>query len=146
MSNLKKLREQTGISFVLCKKALDQSLGDIEQAKKLLQQWGVEQTESKLFRKTGSGSMFSYIHHNKKIGVLLELLCETDFVAMNAEFQKLGAELSMQIASTNPKDVEELLKHAFIRDMQKTIEILIKEYIFKIGENIKIGRFARYEM
>src|SRR3990167_2936482 len=143
---LKKLREETSVSFSLCKKALDQSDNDIEKAKKLLSTWGIEQTKSKLLRKTQQGALFSYIHHNKKIGVLLELLCETDFVAINSEFQQLGNTLAMQIASTNPRDVSSLLETPYIKEASKIIEVLIKECIFKIGENIKIGKFVRFEI
>lgn len=143
---LKKLREETSVSFSLCKKALDQSGNDIEKAKKLLSAWGIEQTESKLLRKTQQGALFSYIHHNKKIGVLLELLCETDFVASNSEFQLLGNALSMQIASVNSPDVSSLLASPYIKEASKTIEALIKEYIFKLGENIKVGKFVRFEI
>lgn len=143
---LKKLREETSVSFSLCKKALDQSGNDIEKAKKLLSAWGIEQTESKLLRKTQQGALFSYIHHNKKIGVLLELLCETDFVASNSEFQLLGNALSMQIASVNFPDVSSLLASPYIKEASKTIEALIKEYIFKLGENIKVGKFVRFEI
>lgn len=146
IDKLKKLRELTSVSFSLCKKALDGSGDDIEKAQKLLASWGIAQSESKLSRKTAAGSLFSYIHHNKKVGVLLEILCETDFVAVNAEFQKLGHELAMQIASLDPKEIETLLKSAFIKDPRKTVAELIKEYIFKIGENIKVGRFVRYEI
>lgn len=143
---LKKLREETSVSFSLCKKALDESGNDIEKAKKLLSKWGIEQSESKLLRKTQQGSLFSYIHHNKKIGVLLELLCETDFVASNGEFQRLGSELVMQIASINPPDLSSLLKAPYIKEQSKTVETLVKEYIFKLGENIKIGKFIRFEI
>lgn len=143
---LKKLREETSVSFALCKKALDQSGNDIEKAKKLLSTWGIEQTESKLLRKTQQGALFSYIHHNKKIGVLLELLCETDFVASNSEFQLLGNALSMQITSVNSLDVSSLLASSYIKEASKTIEALIKEYIFKLGENIKVGKFVRFEI
>lgn len=143
---LKKLREETSVSFSLCKKALDQSGNDIEKAKKLLSAWGIEQTESKLLRKTQQGALFAYIHHNKKIGVLLELLCETDFVASNSEFQLLGNALSMQIASVNSSDVSSLLDSPYIKEASKTIEALIKEYIFKLGENIKVGKFVRFEI
>lgn len=143
---LKKLREETSVSFSLCKKALDESGNDIEKAKKLLSNWGIEQSASKLLRKTQQGSLFSYIHHNKKIGVLLELLCETDFVASNGEFQRLGSELAMQTASINPPDLSSLLKAPYIKEQSKTVETLVKEYIFKLGENIKIGKFIRFEI
>lgn len=143
---LKKLREETSVSFSLCKKALDESGNDIVKAKKLLSKWGIEQIASKLLRQTQQGALFSYIHHNKKIGVLLELLCETDFVVSNGEFQRLGGELAMQIASINPHDLSSLLKAPYIKEQSKTVETLIKEYIFKIGENIKIGKFIRFEI
>lgn len=146
IENLKKLRELTGVSFSLCKKALDESVNNIPKAQKLLEKWGIKKAESKLLRPTKQGAVFSYIHHNKRVGVLLELLCETDFAAQNSEFQKLGAEISMQVASMNPKDQKELLKQAYIKDPKKTIEILIKEHILKIGENIVIGRFIRFEI
>lgn len=146
IENLKKLRDLTGVSFSLCKKALDESADDIAKAQKLLEKWGIEKAESKLLRPTKQGSVFSYIHHNRRVGVLLELLCETDFVAQNTEFKKLGAELSMQTASMDPKDQQELLKQAYIKDPKKTIENMIKEYILKIGENITIGRFSRFEI
>lgn len=146
INQLKTLRQETSVSFTLCKKALDQSGGDIEKAKKLLGQWGIEQAESKLLRKTKQGAVFSYIHHNKKIGVLLTLLCETDFVAVNSDFQKLGSELAMQAASVNPKNTEEFLKTVYIRDSSKTVEAMIKEHILKIGENITIGQFTRFEI
>lgn len=146
IDNLKKLRELTGVSFSLCKRALDQSGDDIDKAKKLLAGWGAEQIQGKLTRKTTAGAVFSYIHHNKKVGVLLELLCETDFVASNQEFQRLGADLTMQIASMNPKDENELLQKEYIKDPKITVQTMLKEHIFRIGENIKIGRFIRYEI
>lgn len=145
LNNLKKLRELTGVSFTLCKKALEQSNNDLNQAKKLLTKWGAEISLTKRQRATNQGSLFCYLHHNKKIGALLELLCETDFVAKNSYFQKLGQELVMQVASMKPKNVKELLSQAYIKDLSKTVDNLIKEYILKIGENIKIGRFVRYE-
>jgi elongation factor Ts len=146
IKKLKQLREETGISFNMCKKALDESHDDIEKAKKLLSQWGIEKAESKSNRETKQGSLFSYIHHNKKVGVMLELLCETDFVASNDEFQQLGSTIAMQIASMKPENKEELLKQPFVKDPKTTVDNIIKEKIHKIGENIIIGRFERWEM
>lgn len=146
MENLKKLREMTGVSFSLCKKALDESNGDMEKAKKLLSKWGVEKAEGKSDRVTKNGSVFSYIHHNKKVGVLLEILCETDFVAKNSDFQELGNNIAMHIASMKPENLDELLKQEYIIDSSKTIETLLKEAILKIGENLKLGNFVRYEL
>lgn len=146
IKKLKQLRDETGISFSLCKKALDESDDNIEKAKELLQKWGIEKAESKSSRETKQGALFSYIHHNKKVGVMLELLCETDFVAANDEFQQLGNALAMQVASMKPEDKDELLKQPYVKDPKTTVENLIKEKILKIGENITIGRFQRWEM
>jgi elongation factor Ts len=146
INNLKKLRESTGVSFSLCKKALDESGDDLEKAQKLLNEWGVEKAASKSSRETKQGSVFSYIHHNKKIGVLLEILCETDFVAANSDFQTLGTMLAQQIASMNPQTKEELMEQPLIREPSKTVDAVVKEAILKIGENISIGRFVRYEI
>lgn len=146
VKKLKKLREDTGVSFSLCKKALDECGDDLVKAKKLLLTWGAEKVESKASRSTSQGGLFSYVHHNKKIASLIELLCETDFVAGNGEFITLGNELAMQIASTSPKDEHELLKQEYIRDPSKTIADLIKEAVLKFGENIKVGRIIRIEL
>jgi elongation factor Ts len=146
MENLKKLRELTGVSFSLCKKALDEAGNDIEKAKALLSKWGVEKAEGKMNRETKQGSIFSYIHHNKKIGVLLEIQCETDFVANNSDFQELGNNIAMHIASMKPENTEELFKQEYVMDSSKTIETLLKEAILRIGENLKIGKFVRYEL
>lgn len=143
---LKKLREETGVSFSLCKKALEESKNNLEHAKKLLTKWGAEKILDKKERATTQGGLFSYVHHNKKIAVLLELLCETDFVSGNVEFQKLGTELAMQVASTHGEHVDELLKEEYIRDPSKKIEDLIKDAVLKFGENIKITRFIKWNL
>lgn len=145
-TKLKQLREETGVSFSLCKKALDEAGNDIEKAKKLLNEWGIEKAASKGDRETKEGAVFSYVHHNKKIGVLVELLCETDFVAKNSDFEALGKHVAGQIAFLNPKDADELLKSESVREPGKTIDGLIKENILKIGENIILGRFTRFEI
>ena len=146
ISKLKQLREETGVSFSLCKKALDESKNDIEKAKKLLTSWGAEKIKAKQDRTTGQGIIASYVHHNKKIASLVELLCETDFVSGNEEFQKLGQELAMQTASLKPKTVEELLGQDYIRDPKKKIEDLLKDAVLKFGENIKVGRIMHWEL
>lgn len=143
---LKKLREETGVSFSLCKKALEESKNNIEEAKKLLTKWGAEKILDKKDRSTSQGGLFSYVHHNKKIAVLLELLCETDFVSGNVEFQRLGAELAMQVASIPAENVDELLKQEYIRDPSKKIEDLIKDAVLKFGENIKISKFIKWNL
>ena len=146
INKLKQLREQTGVSFSLCKKALEESKNDIEKAKKLLTKWGAEKILNKQERSTSQGALFSYVHHNKKIAVLVELFCETDFVANNVDFQKLGQELAMQVASIPAKNVNKLLKQEYIRDPSKKVEDLIKDAVLKFGENIKISRFIKWSL
>jgi len=146
LNKLKELRNETGISIALCKKALEESKGDITKAKKILNTWGVEKVKDKTERATSQGSLFSYIHHNHKIAGFVELLCETDFVANNTDFQKLGKEISMQVASVPPKDSQDLLKQDYIREPSKKIADLINEAVLKFGENIKIGKILRWQL
>lgn len=143
---LKILREETGVSFSLCKKALEETGNDVSKAKKKLQEWGQKKAVEKGERTTSQGAIFSYVHHNRKVASMLELLCETDFVSSNEDFKKLGAELAMQVASTNPKDNKVLLSQEYIRDPSKKVEDLMKEAILKFGENIKISRFQRWQL
>ncbi|MCS7093359.1 MAG: elongation factor Ts [Patescibacteria group bacterium] len=142
IAKLKKLREETGISFSLCKKALEEANNDLEKAKKLLTQWGADKIREKETRGTINGGIFAYVHHNRKVGALIELLCETDFVAKNEEFQKLGREIAMQVASLKPESVDNLLAQEYIRDSSKKIADLIKEAVLKFGENIKVNRIV----
>ena len=146
IEKLKNLRKKTGISIALCKKALEESKNDLSKAEKLLNQWGVERIGDKLNRTTSAGAIFSYVHHNKKIASMIELMCETDFVANNDEFQKLGRELAMQTASLPAITNLDLLKQEYIRDPRKKVSDLIKEAVLKFGENIKIGRFIRWSL
>lgn len=146
INKLKALREETGVSFSLCKKALEESKNNVEVAKKLLSKWGAEKVKDKQNRTTLQGSIFSYVHHNKKIASLVELLCETDFVSGNKDFQTLGSEIAMQVATFPAENVDELLKQEYIRDPSKKIEDLIKESVLKFGENIKISRFLRWNL
>ncbi|OGK14946.1 translation elongation factor Ts [Candidatus Roizmanbacteria bacterium RIFCSPHIGHO2_01_FULL_39_12b] len=143
---LKKLREETGLSYSECFKALTQAKGDLTQAKGLLKEWGVNFAEKKSEREAHEGRVFTYVHHNRKIGSMVEVMCETDFVAKNEEFMTLGADIAMQIASTAPQSRDELMKSEFIKDTSTTIENHIKQFIFKLGENITIGRFERFAL
>ncbi len=146
LTKIKTLREQTGASIALCNKALKESKGDLNKAKELLSKWGAEIAVKKQDKSTNEGIVASYIHHNQRWGAMVVLQCETDFVARNEEFKKLGREIAMQIASQQPKTTEELLKQAYIRDAEKTIQKLVEEHIAKLGENIKIGEFVRLEI
>ena len=146
INKLKQLRNETGISIALCKKALVESHNDLEKAKKLLNNWGIEKVKDKLNKVTLQGAIFSYVHHNKKVASLVELLCETDFVAANEEFQKLGREICLQVASIQAKTPEDLVNQEYIRDASKKISDLLNEAVLKFAENIKIGRFIRWEL
>ncbi len=146
INKLKQLREQTGISFSLCKKALEESKNNVAVAKKLLNKWGIAKAKDKSKRTTAAGAIFSYVHHNRKVASLVELACETDFVSGNKEFQNLGQELAMQVASVRTETNEEFLNQEYIRDPSKKINDLIKEAVLKFGENIKIIKFVRWSV
>ncbi|KKS44530.1 translation elongation factor Ts [Candidatus Azambacteria bacterium RIFOXYD1_FULL_42_11] len=146
IEDLKKIREMTGASVDAVRQALERAEGRIEQALSLLKERGAVVAAKKADRETGEGIISSYIHSNGKIGVLVKLMCETDFVARNEQFKKLSYELAMHIAAADPQSVEELLYQAYIRDEDTTVEELIKNYIAKMGENIKIGEFCRFEI
>lgn len=145
LEQIKQLRQQTDVSIAECKKALEQVNGDIDKAKELLKQWGKEFAAKKMAKTSEQGIIDYYIHPNKKVGVLLDLRCETDFVARNADFQKLAHELCLQIAALNPQETP-LLEQSWIKDETKTVKDLIDSYIAKIGENIVVKRFARFEI
>ena len=185
------LREKTGVGIMDCKRALAESSGDLEKAIDLLRQKGLASAAKKASRETKEGVISSYIHGAGKIGVLVEVNCETDFVARNSEFQELVKDISMQIAASNPSyvrredvpaDVLEkerniykiqaresgkpehvldkivegkvekfyvetcLLEQSFIKDSAVTINDMVKQKIAKIGENISIKRFTRYQL
>jgi len=145
IDQIKKLREETEISISECKKALIEAKGDFQKAKEILKRWGKDFAEKKGKRETKQGIIESYIHSNKRVGVLLELCCETDFIAKNPEFQRLAHELALQIAAINPEEMP-LFDQPWIKDETKTIKDLIDEHIAKLGENIVLKRFSRYEL
>lgn len=146
INDIKKIREITGISVEAVRNALESAGGKIEEALEMLKKRGVEVAAKKSERETGQGLIFSYIHSNGRIGVLLKLLCETDFVARNEQFQELGHELAMHIAASNPQGVEELLTQPYVRDQDLTVDVLVKNYIAKLGENIRISEFCRFSI
>jgi elongation factor Ts len=145
IEQIKKLRKETGISIIECKKALEEAQGDIERAKEILNKWGKIFAQKKKEREAKEGVIETYLHPNRKIGVMLELGCESDFVAKSKEFQNLAHELCLQIAAMDPEE-NSLLEQPWIRDQTKTVKDLIDEYIAKLGENIIIKRFVRYEL
>lgn len=143
-AKLKTLREKSGVSFSLCKRALEEAANDMTAAQKLLTKWGADKLADKSGRSTSQGAIFSYVHHNKKIATLIEIQCETDFVANNEQFQKLGTDLAMQLASLPADSVEELLNQEYIRDPSKKMNDLFKETALKFGENMKVTRILRW--
>jgi len=146
IDQVKQLRKKTNFSIMECKKALEETKGDEKKALKILEKRGAEKAVKKSNREAKQGLIEAYIHNNGKIGVIMELNCETDFVARNEEFKQLAREIAMHIAAMNPKDSEELLSQSFIKDEEKTIQDLVTEAVGKLGENIKIGKFVRLEI
>ncbi len=188
---LKQLRGETGISMMECKKALDEAKWDLKRAKEILREKGKEMIKGRGERTMSKGIVEAYIHMGGKIGVMLELLCESDFVAKSDEFKKLAHEIALQAAATRPlfvksedisgefldneikiykkqfegsgkpeniisqiiegkikkyKEDVSLLNQPWVKDTSKTIQDLITEARAKIGENITVGKFARFEI
>lgn len=159
--DIKLLREKTGAGVMDCRRALVDAQGDIDNAVKVLQECGWAAAEKKASREASMGLVEAYVHAGGKLGVLVEVNCETDFVARTSEFQALAHDIALQLAAMNPKyikldDVPEtekdkaqelcLMLQPFIKDPTKTIENLVKETIAKVGENIKVKRFCRFEL
>jgi elongation factor Ts len=191
IDQIKQLRQETGVSISECKKALEEGKGDFEKAKEILRKLGRELAGKKADRTTKEGIIVSYIHPNKKVGVLLEIRCESDFVGKSEDFQKLGHEICLQIAAMKPIFVSEedipadfiakekkiyqeqmkdlnkpkkildgiiegklekykkdvcLFSQPWIKDETKNIRDLIEPYVAKVGENIIVKKFERYEI
>ena len=146
IDQIKQLREETGISISECKRALEKANGDIKKAKEILKKWGKEFARKQSGRKVKEGIVATYLHPNQKIGVILELNCETDFVAKSEDFQNLAHELCLQIASMDPQDIDSLFAQPWIKDETRVIKDLVNHYVAKLGENILVKRFTRYEI
>jgi elongation factor Ts len=145
-TDIKNLREETGAGMMDCKKALEESNGDMAKAKEWIKQRGLAKAEKKADRETKEGYIASYVHMTGKVAALVEVLCETDFVARNPEFQDMARNVAMQVASMNPATVEELLEQDFIKDGSQTIDQLVKGLSGKIGEKFVVNRFVRYSV
>ncbi|MFA5099088.1 MAG: translation elongation factor Ts [Candidatus Paceibacterota bacterium] len=143
--DVKKLREITGAGVMDCQRALKEAGGDFDKAVELIHEKGEVIFEKRKGRSTGAGFLKSYIH-NERVGVLLDLRCETDFVARGEDFQNLANEIAMQITAMEPENVEALLKQPYVKDEAMIIDELIKRLIAKTGENIRVERFCRYEI
>lgn len=191
LDKVKQLREETAVSLSECKKALEESGDNIEKAKEILRKWGKDLAGKKASREVKSGIIDVYLHPNRKIGVMLDIRCESDFVAKGPDFQNLAHEICLQIAAMKPKYVrgedvpEDVIKHEkqiyldqfkdsgkphnttegiiegklkkyreevsllsqpWVKDSNKTIKDLINEYIAKLGENIVVLNFIRYDI
>ncbi len=146
IEDIKKLREETGASPVKIKKALEESGEDIEKAKELLKSWGAVKAGEKGDRQTHDGVIDFYVHPNAKSGVLLDVRCETDFVAKSPEFKNLSHEICLHITAMAPENVEALLAQPWVKDETKTIKNLVEETVAKIGENIEVKQFTRYQI
>ncbi|MFH2118761.1 MAG: translation elongation factor Ts [Candidatus Paceibacterota bacterium] len=144
MDDLKKLRAETGARVMDAKKALEEAQGDFVKAKQLVEKKGLARAEKNLDRETKAGFIANYVHNNGQVASLVELVCETDFVAQNEEFKNLGREIAMQVSAMNPTDVKELLDQEFIRDASQTIGKLVKSLSGKVGEKIEVSRFVRF--
>jgi elongation factor Ts len=144
IDKIKQLREQTGISIAECKKALEKAGGDMGKAMEALRERSRELVDKKSGAETKEGIIESYIHSNSRIGALVELSCQTDFVARNQDFRNLAKDLAMQIAAIEVESAEDLLVQPFIKDPSKTVQDLVNESIAKLGENIKISKFVRF--
>lgn len=143
---VKKIRNETGLGIMEIKAALEEAEGDEKRAKEILKEKGLKKAETKTERETHQGRVATYTHTTGKIGVIVELLCETDFVAKHEDFLGLTKDICLQIAAMNPENVDELLKQEFIKDASVTIEEKIKGLVVKFGENMKLTRFARFEI
>lgn len=157
---VRQLREATGAGVMDCKRALTEAGGDVEQAKEVLRQSGLARAEKKAGRVASQGLIESYIHAGGRIGVLLELNCESDFVARTDDFRALAHDIAMQVAALAPRYVrtedvpadaqvepnEILLNQPFIRDAGVTIQDLVRNSVAKLGENIQIRRFVRFSL
>lgn len=191
VEQVKKLREMTGVGMMECKKALEEASGDLDKAVEILRKSGAAKAVNKSDRSTHQGIIESYIHTGGKVGVLLKLHCETDFVAKNELFRQLAHDLALHIAGMNPlyvsvddipEEIKEnemriykeqfaasgkpeeivnkiiegkmqnyaaevtLFEQSYVKDQDKKVRDIINEYIAKLGENIKVGGFVRYEI
>lgn len=144
LKKLKQLREETSASVSDCRLALEESDGDYKKALEWINTKTAERAEKKADRETGEGLVHAYIHQNGKIGAMVEVLCETDFVARTDDFKKIVHEVAMQIAAMNPENIETLMQQEYIKDTSLTIEKLVKQTSGKLGEKIVIEKFARF--
>ncbi|MDQ3008122.1 MAG: translation elongation factor Ts [bacterium] len=145
-ADIKKLREETGAGMMDCKKALDEAGGEYDQARELVFKRGLAKAEKKSDRETNIGFITSYVHGTAQVGAMVEILCETDFVARNPEFQAMAKDIAMQVVALSPADTTELLAQENMKNPDLTIEETIKSLSGKIGEKFVLNRFVRYQV
>ena len=143
---VKKIRIETGLGMMEIKAALEEANGDEKKAKEILKEKGFKKAESKSERETHQGLVATYTHTTGKIGVMIELLCETDFVAKHEDFVATAKDICLQVAAMNPETPEILMDQEFIKDPSKKIGEMIKSLSAKFGENVKIGKMDRFEI
>lgn len=143
---VKKVREETGAGVMDVRRALQETNGDEKAAKELLKEKGESAVAKRSERETEQGLIETYIHSGGKVGAMVYLACETDFVAKTDEFKSLARELAMQVAAMNPTSVDELMEQDYIREPGKDIKQLIKEVIARTGENVVVKRIARFAL
>jgi len=158
---VKEVRLKTGAGMLDCKKAVEQCGGDVAGAIAALKEKGLAMASKRAERAVGEGVVASYLHHNSRVGALVELNCETDFVARNDDFKQLAYDIAMHVVASNPVCLSEeempadcdlavaeacLLSQPFVKDPSKTIADLVTEVIARTGENVKVGRFTRIEV
>jgi elongation factor Ts len=144
--HVKRLREETGAGVMDCKRALDEAKGDFEKAKALIKERGLAKAKEKADRDAREGVVEAYVHAGGRIGAMVELSSETDFVARNPEFKGLAKEIAMQVAAMDPTNVDQLLEQPYIRDSSKTIGELVTSIAATTGENVRVKRFKRFEL
>lgn len=158
---IKELREKSGAGIMDCRSALVDTEGDIEKALEVLKEKGLLKAQKKAERATGQGLVEAYIHTAGRIGAMIEVNCETDFVARTDEFREIAHCLAMQVAALSPQFISEeeipegvevepqevcLLLQPYIKDPTKSVKDVIMEIVAKVGENIQVRRFTRYEL
>lgn len=143
---IKNLREETGAPLGMVRRALEEAGDDPQKAVEILKRLGHDAATKKESRETRAGKIEAYVHAGGRVGSLVELRSETDFVSRNDEFGALARELAMHIAAMNPQSIDELLAQPYIRDEKKTVADLVKNASASFGERIEIRQFARFEL
>ena len=143
---VQRLRAETNAGVMDAKRALEDTQGDYEKAKVLLKERGLARVAKKSDREAKEGAIASYIHAGGRVGALVEIASETDFVARSEEFQTLALEVAMQVAAMAPADIDELLAQSYIREPSKTIKDLVTTLAAAVGENVSVRRIQRFAL